>query len=301
MTAAPTVQPSTEPLDAMLRRMIAQFSDVPVMSIDRMGTGFANDVFRVVLADKTRLALRVLRNQTRAGVAREIELRRALRAHGLHTPLPLRLITGHVVGDEGDLAFTIDEYVAGTSTCDMSDALAKDFGRTLAQFHHATANLTLDHHDALHPEVLSEELDNLAPDDRVEFDGLLAGTSGLFTTGLPTANIHGDLHLGNVHVADDRITTIFDLETAEHNIRLLDIAQSALSIAEAEGGDPLQAGNLVLAGYTEIAPVAAAERIALPLALRYTAVVNAAWFRVRGLPRAQVHLGWARAIGGRDW
>ncbi|MEU7766730.1 phosphotransferase [Nocardia sp. NPDC049190] len=296
MTAAPALQASVEPLDAVLRRMIAQFSGVPVMSIERMGIGAANDVFRVSLADETRLALRVLRNQTRAGAAQEIELQRALHSHGLPTPLSLRLRTGRVVGDEGGRTFTIAEYVAGTSTRDMSDALARDFGRTLARFHHATTDLTIDHHDALHPDVLSEELDDLAPDDRAEFDSLLTGTSALFTTCLPTANIHGDLHLGNVHVADDRITMIFDLETVEHNVRLLDVAQSALSVAEAAGGDLLQAGNLVLAGYAEIAPVTAAERIALALALRYTAVVNAAWFRVRGLPRAEVHLGSARAI-----
>jgi Ser/Thr protein kinase RdoA (MazF antagonist) len=104
--------------------------------------------------------------------------------------------------------------------------------------------------------------------------------------------------LGNVHVAGDRITTIFDLETAEHNVRLLDVAQSALSVAEATGGDPIRAGDLVLDGYAEVSPVTAAERAALPLALRYTAVVSVAWFRARGLPRAEVHLGLAMAVAG---
>lgn len=296
MTTAPEFHTLAIPSEATLRAMVAQYSQVPVDSFERMGRGVANDVFRVALVDGSRLALRVLRNQTRAGVAREIELQRAMLVGGLHTPLPLRLTTGDFVGTEEDFAFTIADHLPGTSECVMSDALARDFGRILARFHHATAGIVLEHRDLLNPEFMAEELAKLSPRDRAEFDNLLAGTSALFTTGLPTVNIHGDVHLGNVHVADDRITAVFDLETAEHNVRLLDIAQSALSVAETAGMSPLQAGKLVLDGYTEIAPVTPAERVALPLALRYTAVANAAWFRTRGFPRAAVHIGLAMSV-----
>ncbi|HEX3732517.1 MAG TPA: phosphotransferase [Mycobacteriales bacterium] len=267
-----------------IARMVSNLDRATLVSYQRMGTGIANDVFRVECAGD------------RTVVLREVRLQRALLAAGLRTPLPLPLRSGDVVGQEGNRAFIITEYLGESSQRTMTEELATDFGRTLAKFHRAVAGIELNHRDWLHPAVVNQELDKLKPDDRPRFERLLAGTDTLFTGRLPTANIHGDLYLGNVLAAGNRINVIFDLETAECNVRLLDIAQSAMNVAETTRMPMIRAGVLVLDGYAALEKVASDERSALPLALRYTATASAIWLHNVGSPRGEIQLGLAASV-----
>jgi Ser/Thr protein kinase RdoA (MazF antagonist) len=105
--------------------------------------------------------------------------------------------------------------------------------------------------------------------------------------------IHGDLWLGNVFAEGDRVTAVFDMETAEHTYRILDLARTYLSARRETELDPKTLLDTLYEGYNSAAatPLTAEERSNFGLAFQYVAGVCALWNALHDVGRgAEIYL-----------
>src|SRR5439155_12843856 len=112
-------------------------------------------------------------------------------------------------------------------------------GATLARIHTSLHGMTIPSSDLqwLQPEHAERNVHAYSGPLQAKFAVLLQKGQELFEANLPKAVIHGDLMINNVFAADDKITVVFDLETVDHNYRVLDVARTFLSLqSEAPDG-----------------------------------------------------------------
>lgn len=108
----------------------------------------------------------------------------------------------------------------------VNDDLVAEFGRVLARFHNATQQLDIVGSSWLSEPTISEEI--AAVDDRtvrLRLQQMRDDVLHLYDAGLPVANIHGDICASNVLAESGRITAVFDLETTEKTLRVLDMCK----------------------------------------------------------------------------
>ena len=116
---------------------------------------------------------------------------------------------------------------------------------------------------------------------------LVARGRALFARPLPRGIIHGDLWAANMLVARNdprRIAAILDLEEAETNPLVLDLARTMLSVGTDQSGRRLD-GALVAAaaqGYSSVRPLTADETRHLPHAIRYVGGALVLWVKRTG-------------------
>jgi Ser/Thr protein kinase RdoA (MazF antagonist) len=100
----------------------------------------------------------------------------------------------------------------------------------------------------------------------------------LYDAGLPVANIHGDLWASNVFAENGRITAVFDLETTEKTLRVLDIGRTATDLAlEMKTTSVLDILEMLRDSYEEVEALTDKERDALLDAFRLATVACSAW------------------------
>jgi Ser/Thr protein kinase RdoA (MazF antagonist) len=99
----------------------------------------------------------------------------------------------------------------------------------------------------------------------------------LFDAGLPVANVHGDLWASNVFAENGRITAVFDLETTEKTLRVMDLGRTAIDPALEMKTSVPDILEMLRDGYQEVDALTGKERDALPDAFRLAAVACSAW------------------------
>jgi Ser/Thr protein kinase RdoA (MazF antagonist) len=82
----------------------------------------------------------------------------------------------------------------------------------------------------------------------------------------------------NVFAENGRITAVFDLETTEKTLRVVDIGRTAIDLAwEMKTTSVPDILEMLRAGYEEVDALADKERDELPNAVRLAAVACSAW------------------------
>jgi Ser/Thr protein kinase RdoA (MazF antagonist) len=106
----------------------------------------------------------------------------------------------------------------------------------------------------------------------------------IFERNLPQAVIHGDLWMSNVFAKNDTITTVFDIETAEHTVRLVDLARTFTSMRFNSEISRSEIIKLLTKGYNSEANTAltAEEQANINLAIAYVAGACGTWHAVHG-------------------
>lgn len=283
-----------------IEKMVAQVSDSPMISAAQLALGYANQVYLVGLRDGRRLVVRVLDNQSPEGARNERLLQDSLVAGGIITSRFLPVDGDDVVGCIEDLSFTVSDYIEGSVPTDVTDDLARSFGATLARFHVAVDSVDYSHRDWLDRDNALSNVARSSSAYRTELEALIGEAEPLFTSGLPVALIHGDLRPENTFADGDAVTAVFDFETAERNVRLLDLARTALGLAGEDSSAVEPMFGLVVEGYESVASVTDDEKAMGRLALRYVAGACAAWFLASGMDKfGHEFLAMGRAIPGR--
>ena len=100
----------------------------------------------------------------------------------------------------------------------------------------------------------------------------------LYDAGLPVANIHGDLWASNVFTENGRITAVFDLETTEKTLRVIDLGRTAIDLTlDMKRTSVPDILEMLRDGYDEVDALTHKERDALPDAFRLATVACSAW------------------------
>lgn len=262
------------------------YSDADIVEATRSTEAFANDVYDVTDSEGQRFFLKILKTQLPEVVATEVQMQQRLLASGLRTPEYLEIKPGEYVGNHGDTRFILSRYVPGESPKDVTPELIESFGATLAKIHDALKGVDIPPSSMqwLNPERVQDDLYGYEGDVKPELVRLMDAGKVIFDRNLPLAVTHGDLWMSNVFAENNTITTVFDLETAEYTVRLVDLVRTYTSMRFNSGLSSDEIIELLTKGYDSIAekPLTAEERANFNLAIAFVAGACATWHAVHG-------------------
>lgn len=268
------IQQLTKALNLLKPGAVVDAKDITV--------GLANTSYLLTTDAGEKYVLRQLRMQSPASARTDAQLQARLKAVGVGTPEYAMLTTGDVVGEVDGYNFTISAHIAGSLPDRITSTLAGSFGATLAKIHRAFKDaqslVTPNAAQWLDPKNARRDIALCPAELRRRLEDKLDETEQLFTLDLPRTVIHADLFQENVFAEDDEVTVVFDLETVEYTVRLLDIARTYISFVYG-GLDPAATWAALCNGYNAAAeqPLTPEETRQFPLAVAYASVACAAW------------------------
>lgn len=136
----------------------------------------------------------------------------------------------------------------------------------------------------LNPERVENDLATYEGPVKTDLLKLVQAGEVIFDRGLPRAVTHGDLWMSNVFADNDHITTVFDLETAEYTVRLVDLARTFTSMKFNSDLPSDVIIEMLTNGYDSSAevPLTEDERANFNLAIAFVAGACATWHAVHG-------------------
>jgi Ser/Thr protein kinase RdoA (MazF antagonist) len=278
-----------------LNEFFHQYSSDELASSEKNGDAFANDAYNLRAANGTEYVMRILKLQLPEMVEHEAEMQHRLAEVGIGTPHYLEFGTGKHIGAHDGTTFTLSKRIPGEVPKTASLKLINSFGSTLAQFHDALKDTEVPFSKMqwFQPKNVHEDLEQYDGGLKPDIAKLIEDGERLFQTRLPETLIHGDLWLGNVFAEDDNVTAVFDMETAEHNYRIIDLARTYLSMRLETKYDKDEIIDGLFAGYDAVAssPLTQEEKDSFGLAISYTAGVCALWHELNGTRYAGNYLG----------
>lgn len=259
-----------------------------IVSSANITRGLANISYLVTTDSDEKYVIRQLHDQTAHNARVESTIQKELKKNHIQVPVYLSLRNGDVVGEKSGYSFTISAFFEGTGPSKRSFKLARSYGKTLALIHDA-----LDpKHIKIHPnpaqwlsfDVASKNITSCTGRLHDTLTEQLSHSKHILGLDLPLAIIHGDLMEDNVFAEHDEIVAVFDFETAQYGIRILDIARSYLSLGYRGELHPEKLKDSLFQGYDSVARHALTEEETkhFPLALTYVATACAAWLANNG-------------------
>ncbi|MCA9344069.1 phosphotransferase [Candidatus Saccharibacteria bacterium] len=278
-----------------LNTLFHHYSPDELVASEKNGDAFANDAYNLRAANGTEFVMRILKFQLPETVESEVEMQHRLAEVGIGTPHYLTFDNGKHVGENEELRFTLSERIVGEVPKTASLDLIRSFGATLAQFHDALAGteVLFSKMQWFQPKNVHEYLEKYDGELKPDITKLITDGEQLFQTDLPQTLIHGDLWLGNVFAEGEEVTAVFDMETAEHNYRIIDLARTYLSMRLETVYTREEVIDMLFSGYDEVAtkPLTQEEKNNFGLAISYTAGVCALWHDLNGTKYAGNYLG----------
>lgn len=263
-----------------------EYSPEDIVSAERSTEAFANAVYDITDTNGQRYFLKILRAQLPEVIATEAQMQQRLLRAGLRTPEYLEVTPGEYVGNHDDIRFIISRFIAGESPKHVTPALIENLGATLAKLHDAFQGVTIPDSGMqwLNYDRVTADIAGYDGDTKDELVDLLDASNSIFERGLPTSVIHGDLWMSNVFAEGDTITTVFDLETAEHTIRLIDLARTYTSMKFNSEYSTKEIIERLTTGYNSVAktPLTDGELESFNLVIAYVAGACATWHAVHG-------------------
>ncbi|MFN4039101.1 MAG: homoserine kinase [Erythrobacter sp.] len=173
---------------------------------------------------------------------------------------------------EGGKAVALIEFLPGVSPTRPTAGQARAVGTVLARMHLAGSDFPLSRANAMNFAANAATLEACSADRLATIHPDLPAILGpaheaaeLDLTVLPQAQIHSDLFPDNVLMLGSRVTGLIDFYFACTGAMALDLAvtHAAWCFDEANRYQP-EIGAALLAGYTDVRPLEAAERALLP-------------------------------------
>ncbi|HEX8227034.1 MAG TPA: phosphotransferase [Candidatus Saccharimonadales bacterium] len=269
-----------------LTEIFHAYSTADIVEAQRSTEAFANEVYDVTDSEGQRFFLKLLKTQLPEAVSTEVHMQRRLLAAGLRSPEYLEIRPGEYVGSHDKIRFILSRYIPGESPKDITPGLIESFGATLARIHDALAGVDVPPNTMqwLNPDRIEADLGNYDGEVKAELRTLVDAGKVIFEHNLPTAVTHGDLWMSNVFAENDVITTVFDLETAEHTVRLVDLARTFTSMRFNSELTPDDVITALTKGYDSAAnaPLTPDEQSNFMPAIAFVSGACATWHAVHG-------------------
>ncbi len=242
---------------------------------DSRGTqfGIGNENYHV-RTDKGNFVVRRLWEQTVEGLKNEMAIQSQLREAGIRTSQLLESPEGSYVYLFKDQIVTVSKKIEGVHPERVDNTLAQKMGELLATFHQSVTKLPVSSKQWLNKDYAKAKLAELQEGELKTLIGQrITDNSDIFDLDLPKGVIHGDLYVGNLLITPEGELVVFDFETSEKNILLIDIARSILDMDSEEA---------FLKGYQQIRSLTVEELQNLKKAKLYVSGAMAAWLVDRG-------------------
>jgi len=288
---------------AQLSDIFHDYSTADIVEASRSTEAFANEVYDITDSEGQRYYLKILKTQLPEVIATEVEMQQRLLAAGLRTPEYLEIKPGVHIGNHDNARFILSRYIPGESPKEVTPALIKSFGATLAKLHDALKDIDIPPSNMqwLNLERVQDDLAEYDGDAKADILKLVNAGAVIFERNLPQAVTYGDLWMSNVFAKSNNINTVFDLETAEFTVRLVDLARTYTSMRFNSEFSPREIIEMLSKGYdsTAEAPLTAEERFNLNLAIAYVAGACATWHAVHGTRYRDPYIKFgSEALGG---
>jgi len=262
-----------------LNRVFGEFSGDTLVAYRKNTLANANQLYIVTTASNKKYAIKFLETQNAEGAKSEITIQQKMRATSIRTPRYLPLKNREIVGTAGSKRFVVYKYVEGVQEKTATIQLIHDMGVTLAKIHQSIESVAVPFNGAqwLRLDNVRNELSHSSAFNR-RLSEMLDENIHIFGSSLPQTVIHGDLTLNNLLTKNGKVTAIFDFETAEKTLRILDIARTFLSLTRTTEHTAKTILSKLSEGYNSAAdiPLTKAELLNFKAAIRYVAVACAA-------------------------
>jgi len=203
-----------------------------------------------------------------------------LASKGLSCPLPVHRRDGAVIGRIAGRSAALITFLEGMWMRRPTVVHCREVGKALAAMHLAGKDFPLSRPNALSVDGWRKLWDGARPRaDEVE-PGLVKEVDADFALieqrwpeNLPVGIIHADLFPDNVFFLGDRLSGVIDFYFACNDVLAYDLATCLNAWCfEKDGSFNLTKGTALLAGYQGVRPLSAAEREALPILARGSAL-----------------------------
>jgi homoserine kinase type II len=203
-----------------------------------------------------------------------------LAVRGVSCPLPVRRRDGEVIGEVAGRPAAIITFLEGMWPRKPTAAHCRELGVALAKLHVAGADFPLTRPNALALEgwqtlwdgceARADEVENgLGQEVGSDFAALKQG----WPTDLPAGVIHADLFPDNVFFLGDQLSGLIDFYFACNDFYAYDVATCLNAWCfERDHSFNLTKGTALLAGYQSVRALSGAERDALPMLCRGSAL-----------------------------
>jgi len=267
-----------------LNALFHKYSTVDIISITKSDEAFANEVFDIAANDGQRYFLKILESQRSDAISQEVMMQNRLLEAGIGSPVDIEIKSGVYVGQCEGERFTLTKYIPGIAPKTVSLKLIESFGETLASFHDCLKGMSVVDNESkwYNPVYIKSELEKCDDPIKSSIESLINFGLPLFNLNLPKSVIHGDLWLCNVFAEDDRITTVFDLDTVEETLRIFDIARTYTSLRFNSNYSSKDVLDGLFTGYNKIAkrPLSSKEIDNMMRAIAYVCGAFAIWHAV---------------------
>ncbi|PLP59610.1 homoserine kinase [Mesorhizobium loti] len=199
---------------------------------------------------------------------------------GISCPLPVQRHDGAMIGTLAGRPAVIITFLEGMWLRKPGVAHCREVGKALAAMHLASADFAMHRDNALAIdgwrklwEAARARADEVEPGLAAEVDADFADFERNWPEGLPTGIIHADLFPDNVFFLGEKLSGLIDFYFACDDFYAYDLATCLNAWCfEKDFSFNLTKGTALLAGYQSVRPLTAAEKEALPLLARGSAL-----------------------------
>lgn len=287
-----------------LSALFHEYLPEDVVKATRSTEAFANEVYDIAVSDGQRYFLKILKKQLPEVIATEAQMQKRLLAAGVNTPEYLEIKPRLYVGEHNGTRFILSKYIPGSSPKTITPALIEGFGVILAKLHDSLKGIDIAPSAMQWLNLVRVERDLAGYEGEVKdiLTQLVQTGKGVFDRNLPTATIHGDLWTSNVFAKEDTITTVFDLETAENTVRLIDLARTYTSMRFNSTYSAAEIIERLTTGYNSVAaePLTSDEQSSFNLAIGYVSGACATWHAVHGTRYRDPYISFGKEALGVD-
>jgi Ser/Thr protein kinase RdoA (MazF antagonist) len=214
-------------------------------------TTSGNDAFVVTLSNGDEYVVKKLARQSEESAINECDIQRILEQNGILTPHYILSQQNSVVVNIANSQYAVSKKLTGSRQVTDTLELACDMGRVLAKMHNIVngVEITANEQQWFRPDNALRQLDIYDGPEKQYIYKTTSKLFALFDTNLPITFTHGDLHTKNIFSADDKVTVVFDFESADYSLRILDIARTYLTYRKSTDLNSDEILKNILAGY----------------------------------------------------
>lgn len=203
-----------------------------------------------------------------------------LAAKGITCPLPVHDANGQALGELAGRPAALITFLEGVWPRHPTAMHCAGVGEVLAKLHVAGADFALKRPNALGLagwaplfQRFEQHADSIAPGLRTQISDEIAFLAAQWPTALPKGVIHADLFQDNVFFLGDQLSGVIDFYFACNDALAYDVAicLNAWCFGD-DGRFDIAKGAALLTSYQRVRPLSDAERTALPILARGSAL-----------------------------
>jgi homoserine kinase type II len=270
----------TDVSESELEAFLAEYSVGQLLSYKGIAEGSENSNFLLHTTSGAYILTLYEKRVDKSDLPFFLGLMEHLARKGISCPLPVHRSDGSVTGTLAGRTAALITFLEGMWMRRPTAAHCREVGKALAELHLAGADFPLSRPNALQIDGwrklwdgAHDRADEVEPGLAVEVDADFAELGEKWPKDLPAGIIHADLFPDNVFFLGEKLSGLIDFYFACNDFYAYDVATCLNAWCfEKDFSFNLTKGTALLAGYQSVRPLTPAEKEALPILARGSAL-----------------------------